>query len=135
MPSRMTPTATSSEPLRRVTIVLFWLPLAATWFMMALEGPYIAAIVARMPAAERSLAAFGVATSLAWLIESPIMMLFSAATAPVHDRASYLALRRFANVLNAIVTAGMIVLSLPPVFRFVGEGLIGLPRDISRMAN
>ena len=124
-----------SSNLRRMTIVLFWLPLAATWFMMALEGPYIAAIVARMPGAERSLAAFGVATSLAWLVESPIMMLFSAATALVQDRASYLALRRFANLLNAVVTAGMIVLSLPPVFRFVGERLIGLPHDISQMAN
>jgi hypothetical protein len=35
------------------TVILFWLPLAATWFMMALEGPYIAAIVARMPEAAR----------------------------------------------------------------------------------
>src|SRR5690348_15732959 len=76
------------------TVILFWLPLAATWFMMALEGPYVAAIVARMPEAARGLAAFGVATSLAWLIESPIMMLLSASAALVRDRASYLALRR-----------------------------------------
>src|SRR5512142_102270 len=102
--------------------------------MMAVESPYIAAIVARMPAAEQSLAAFGVATSLAWLVESPIMMLFSAATALVHDRASYVALRRFATILNATVTAAMIVLSLPPVFRFVGESLIGLPPPISALA-
>src|SRR5512143_1767923 len=110
---------TGSDHIRPRTIFLFWLPLAATWFMMAVESPYIAAIVARMPAAEQSLAAFGVATSLAWLIESPIMMLFSAATALVHDRASYLALRRFALILNSIVTAAMVILSLPPVFRFV----------------
>lgn len=123
------------DPLPRASILLFWLPLAATWFMMGLEGPYIAAIVARMPAAARSLAAFGVATSLAWLIESPIMMLFSAATALVHGRASYLALRRFANLLNALVTLAMIVLAIPPVFRFIGERLIGLPPEISRAAN
>src|SRR6185436_1177244 len=54
--------------------------------MMALEGPYIAAIVARMPEAARGLAAFGVAVSLAWLIESPIMMLLSASAALVRDR-------------------------------------------------
>ncbi len=117
------------------SIVLFWLPLAATWLMMSVEGPYIAAIVARMPAAERNLAAFGVATSLAWLIESPIMMLFSAATALVHDRASYVALRRFANLLNAAVTIAMIVLTLPPVFRLIGEKLIGLPPAISDQAH
>jgi hypothetical protein len=63
------------------------------------------------------------------------MMLLSAATALVHDRGSYLALRRFAFLLNALVTAGMIVLVVPPVFRFVGEGLIGLPPEISRLAH
>lgn len=124
----------TTTPLHRKTILLFWLPLAATWFMMSLEGPYIAAIVARLPRAAHSLAAYGVATSLAWLIESPIMMLLSAATALVRDRDSYLALRRFAFLLNALVTAGMMVLALPPVFRFVGESLIGLPPDISRLA-
>ncbi|MGZ5444699.1 MAG: hypothetical protein ACXW5U_15475 [Thermoanaerobaculia bacterium] len=121
--------------LRPTAIILFWLPLAATWLMMAVEGPYIAAIVARMPAAAHSLAAYGVATALAWLIESPIMMLLSAATALVHGRASYLALRRFAFLLNALVTAGMVLLALPPVFRFVGETLIGLPPEISRLAH
>jgi progressive ankylosis protein len=116
-------------------VILFWLPLAATWLMMAVEGPYIAAIVARMPAAAHSLAAYGVATALAWLIESPIMMLLSASTALVHGRASYLALRRFAFALNGLVTAGMLVLAIPPVFRFVGETLIGLPPEISRLAH
>lgn len=116
-------------------IVRFWLPLAATWFMMALEGPYVAAIVARMPEAVQSLAAFGVALSLAWLIESPIMMLLSASAALVRDRASYLALRRFANILNALVTAGMLLLALPPVFDFLAERLIGLPHDIARLAH
>jgi hypothetical protein len=116
-------------------VVLFWLPLAATWFMMALEGPYIAAIVARMPEAARNLAAFGVAVSLAWLVESPIMMLLSASAALVRDRASYLALRRFAHWLNAVVTLGMVVLALPPVFDFVAERMIGLPHDIARLAH
>lgn len=121
--------------LRPIDIVLFWLPLAATWLMMAVEGPYIAAIVARMPAAAHSLAAYGVATALAWLIESPIMMLLSASTALVHGRASYCALRRFAFLLNGVVTAGMIVLAVPPVFRFVGETVIGLPPEIARLAH
>jgi hypothetical protein len=127
--------ASTETPLRRKTILLFWLPLAATWFMMSLEGPYIAAIVARLPEAAHSLAAYGVATSLAWLIESPIMMLLSAAAALVRDRASYLALRRFAFLLNGVVTVGMIVLSMPAVFPFVGERLIGLPPEISRLAH
>lgn len=122
-------------PVSTRKIILFWLPLAATWFMMALEGPYVAAIVARMPEAARNLAAFGVATSLAWLIESPIMMLLSAAAALVRDRASYFALRRFAHILNALVTVGMVILALPPVFAFVAERMIGLPHDIAHLAH
>jgi hypothetical protein len=122
-------------PLTTRTVILFWLPLAATWFMMALEGPYIAAIVARMPNAARGLAAFGVAVSLAWLIESPIMMLLSASAALVRDRASYFALRRFTHLLNAVVTLGMIVLAIPPVFDVVAERLIGLPHDIARLTH
>ena len=121
--------------LRTSTIILFWLPLAATWLMMALEGPYIAAIVARMPETAHSLAAYGVATALAWLIESPIMMLLSAGTALVHGRLSYLALRRFVFLLNALVTLGMIVLALPPVFDLVAFRLIGLPPEIARLAH
>lgn len=133
----MTTSATTREPgakLRPADIILFWFPLAATWLMMGLELPYVAAIVARMPQAAYSLAAFGVATSLAWLIESPIMMLLSAATALVRDRASYLALRRFTFILNGVVTLGMMLLAVPPVFRFVGETLMGLPVEISEMA-
>lgn len=122
-------------PVSTRRIILFWLPLAATWFMMALEGPYVAAIVARMPEAARGLAAFGVATSLAWLIESPIMMLLSASAALVRDRASYFALRRFAHLLNALVTVGMAILAIPPVFDFVAERMIGLPHDIARLAH
>ncbi|HEX7707686.1 MAG TPA: hypothetical protein VF701_14610 [Thermoanaerobaculia bacterium] len=129
------PVAAKSEPLRPMAIVMFWLPLAATWLMMSVELPYIAAIVARMPEAAYGLAAFGVATSLAWLIESPIMMLLAAGAALVRDRASYLALRRFTSILNAGVTVGMLILSIPTVFRFVGERLIGLPPEISQRAH
>lgn len=129
------PSALRGNTLRALDIILFWLPLAATWLMMAIEGPYIAAIVARMPAAAQSLAAYGVATSLAWLIESPIMMLLSASTALVRDRSSYLMLRRFAFMLNGLVTLGMLILSLPAVFQFVGERAIGLPPGISRLAH
>ncbi|HEX6974629.1 MAG TPA: hypothetical protein VF147_09515, partial [Vicinamibacterales bacterium] len=70
----------------------------------------------------------------AWCVESPIMMLLSAATALVRDRGSYYALRRFAILLNLLVTAGMLTLAMPAVFRVVGETLIDLPPDISHLA-
>ena len=53
--------------LRTRSILAFWIPLAATWLMMSVEGPYVAAIIARMPDAAFNLAAYGMAFSLAWL--------------------------------------------------------------------
>lgn len=103
--------------------------------MMAAEGPYVAAIIARMPEAAYNLAAYGVAFSLAWLVESPIMMLLTASNSLVKDRPSFLALRRFTYRLNAAVTAVMLILVVPPVFRFVTGTLMGLPPEVARLVH
>jgi hypothetical protein len=117
------------------TILAFWLPLAATWLMMSIEGPYVAAIIARMPDATFNLAAYGVAFTLAWLIESPIMMLLTASNRLVRDRQSYLALRRFTWTLNAGVTAAMVIGVVPSVFDLVTLRLMGLPPGIARLVH
>ena len=103
--------------------------------MMSAEGPYVAAIIARMPDAAYNLAAYGVAFSLAWLVESPIMMLLTAANSLVSDRPSFLALRKFTFRLNAAVTAAMLIGILPPVFRFVTGTLMGLPPEVARLVH
>jgi hypothetical protein len=103
--------------------------------MMAVEGPYVAAIIARLPDATRNLAAYGVAFSFAFMSEAPVAMMMTTANALVADRRSFLALRRFSSRLNLALTAGMIVGVLPPVFRFVAGRLIGLPPDVERLAH
>ncbi len=134
-------TATLSESpaaaraLRTRFVLWFWLPLAATWLMMSVEGPYIAAIIARMPDAAYNLAAFGVAFSLSWLAESPIMMLLTASNKLVGDRQSFLATRRFAYALNAFVTLLMLVAVVPPVFSFLTATLMGLPPEVSSLVH
>ena len=55
-------------------IFLFWLPLAGTWLMMAVEGPYLAAIIARLDRPTENLAAFGVAFAFAIIIEAPVIV-------------------------------------------------------------
>jgi hypothetical protein len=127
--------AESAHSLTLRRIFLFWAPLAATWLMMAIEGPFLAAVIARLGEAKFNLAAYGVAFSLAMLIEAPIIMMMSAATALVADRGSFLALRRFAYSLNALITAVMVGLLLPPVFRFVSETLIGLPHKVASLTH
>lgn len=122
---------TTDRELRTRDVVRFWSPLAATWLMMSFEGPYIAAIIARLPRAEVNLAAYGVAFSLAWLGESPIMMLLTASNRLVHDRAAFHAVRRFMYTLNAVLTALMALATLPPVFRLLAHGVLELPPEVT----
>jgi hypothetical protein len=122
-------------PLSVGRVARFWAPLAATWLMMAAEGPFVAALIARLAEPKLNLAAWGVAIAFAMLIEAPVIMIMSAATALVRDRASFCALRRFIYVINGGVTLVMLVLLLPPVFRFVAGQLIGLPDEVVRLAH
>ena len=115
-------------------ILAFWLPLAGTWLMMAVEGPYLAAIIARLDRPTENLAAFGVAFAFAIIIEAPIIMLMAAATALVRNRHSYLALRRFAYALSVILTGVQALTVLPPVFAWIADG-VGLPPEVARLTH
>jgi hypothetical protein len=116
-------------------IFTFWLPLASTWLMMAFEGPYLAAIIARLANPTENLAAFGVAFALAVIIEAPVIMLMAASTTLVADHGSYLALRRFMLGLSVLLTAVQLVVVLPPVFNWVAISLVGLPPEVARLAH
>jgi len=116
-------------------ILIFWLPLAATWLMMAIEGPLLAAIIARLPNPKFNLAAYGVAFSLALIVEAPIIMLLSSSVALARDKDSYLKLRKFAIILNCIITVVMIILILPPVFKFISQDLMNLPDKVAELAH
>jgi len=121
----------SDTPLTQARIFRFWLPLAATWLMMAAEGPFLAAVIARLAEPTYNLAAYGVAFSLALVVEAPVIMLMSAATALARNRLSYLRLRTFTHILNAAVTLAMGIALLPPVFSSIALGLIGLPTEVA----
>ncbi len=114
-------------------IFRFWLPLAATWLMMSVEGPFLAAIIARLAAQEINLAAYGVAFAFALIAESPIIMLMSASTALCRDRESYRKLRNFSVILSVIVTVLLAIFLLPPIFNLVILKLIGLPTEIGTL--
>ncbi len=125
----------TDRPLSLARVVRFWLPLAGTWLMMSLEGPLLAAVIARLADPVRNLAAYGVAFSLAMIVEAPVIMMLSAATALVRDGDSYRRLRSFSRRLNATVTAVLVVLVLPPVFHVVADGLLGLTPDLAGRAH
>ncbi len=112
-------------------IFLFWAPLAATWLMMSVEGPFLAALIARLALPKFNLAAFGVAFSFALIVEAPIIMLMSASTALVHNRHDYLTLRNYTFMLNSVITVFMVFGLVPQVFHFIAQDLIGLPQKIA----
>lgn len=114
-------------------ILLFWVPLAATWLMMAAEGPFLSAVIARLPDPKFNLAAWGVAFAFAVLVEAPVIMLMSAATALVEDATSYRRLRNFANGLNAGATVLLLVVLVPPVYRLLAGTLLGLPDRVAEL--
>ena len=112
----------------------FWGPLALTWLMMAAEQPFLIAFIARMSDAKFNLAAFGIAGSFAMIIESPVIMLMSASTALVTGANSYRILKKFTDILNAVITLIQLVLIIPFFFTRIVTGLMEVPEDVAEIA-
>jgi len=102
---------------------------------MSIENPYLTAVIARMAEPKYNLAAYGVAFSLALIIEAPVIMMMSASTALVKGSYSFHKLRRFTYILNFVLTAFMILLVIPPVFYFVAQDLVGLPDKVAGLTH
>ncbi|MGB2983166.1 MAG: hypothetical protein WBC63_04810, partial [Candidatus Bipolaricaulia bacterium] len=79
-----------SGRLTTAGVVRTWWPLAASWMLMALEGPAINVVVARLANPKIHLATYGsLVFPLALFIEAPIIMLLAASTALCKDWAAY----------------------------------------------
>lgn len=124
-----------TTPLTYGKIFRFWLPLAATWLMMAAEGPFLAAIIARLTAEQLNLAAYGIAYAIALVAESPVIMLMSASTALCRDRNSYRMLRNFSLALSLAVSLLLALFLLPAVFNLFARQLLGLPVAIADLSH
>ena len=124
----------TTAPLKTRRILVFWMPLAGTWLMMAVEGPFLAAVIARLPDAAPNLAAYGVAFAFAIIVESPVIMFMSASTALVNNRDSYLVFRRFTIALSALMTGVMVIIVMPPVFDTLASWL-NLPVAVASLTH
>lgn len=137
-PSDRGPGGTAHAPERSAPspadIFRFWLPLAATWLMMAAEGPFVSALVARLPEPKYNLAAFGVALALAFVAEAPILMMLATTTALARDRESLQRVGRFSFLMNGAATAAMVFIALPPVFGFLASRVLALPPPVADRA-
>jgi hypothetical protein len=115
-------------------MLALWLPLAASIVMMVLEPSIINIGLGRTSAAELALAAYGVAFSLALLVEAPILMLLDASVARAADRAAFGLIRRFAFGLGILVTAVGLIVSLTPLYGLIVEDLMNIPASIAAEA-
>jgi hypothetical protein len=79
------------------------------------------------------LAAHGVAFAFALVVEAPVIMIMSASTALANNAVNYRRLRNFTFSMNAVVTAVLLVLLLPPVFDFIIRELIAVPEEVARL--
>jgi hypothetical protein len=99
--------------------------------MMSLEGPFLAAIIARLADPKFNLAAHGVAFAFALLVEAPVIMIMSASTALVDNATNFKRLRKFTYSLNAAVTGAMLLILVPPLYAFVMRDVIALPKEVA----
>ncbi len=111
-----------------------WMPLAASIVMMVLEPSIINIGLGRTADPELALAAYGVAFSLALLVEAPILMLLDASVARSDSRSAFVLLRRFAVGLGLGVTAIGLIVSLTPLYGMIVEGLMNIPADVAARA-
>ena len=121
-------------PLTTSRIFWVWLPMAATWIMMSVEGLLVAAVVARLPDATVNLAAFGVAFAFALILEAPIIMMLSASTALCKDREAFRSLRRFGATLNLGLTLLMLAWTLSPLYPWVAQTVMSLDPKVAELS-
>ena len=114
--------------MRRITRT--WWPLAAGWFLMTVEIPFISAIIARYPDPQISLATWGLVFSVALILASPAMMLLSASTALSRDWNSYRKVGNYMWAISAILTALHALIALTPLFDVIVVGLMAVPPEI-----
>lgn len=117
--------------MRQRYIFAFWLPLFASWLLMTAEGPFVSAIINRMPDEVVMLAAQGIVVALAVTIESPIINLLATSTALVKDRGSYLLMRRFTIHWMVFLTIVSALLAFTPLFNLVVVRLMGTPPPVA----
>jgi hypothetical protein len=126
------PATTDESPALTLRhIARIWWPLTLSWIIMAIEGPMVFAMAARLADPEINLAALGgIVRAVTFAIESPLLMLLTASAALSKDWESYCRLRRYTWIGIGIFTVIYMIVALTPVYDWVTRDLIGAPGEI-----
>ena len=101
-----------------------------SWFMITVEQPILAAVVARSEEPKVQLAAWGLAFSLILVLSAPSISMLAASTALSRDRESYRRGRQYMIRLSVGLTAVHFLLAFTPLFDIVVFGLISAPPEL-----
>jgi len=115
-------------------MLALWAPLAASIAMMVLEPSIINIGLGRTLRPEMALAAYGVAFSLALVIEAPILMLLDTSVARSVNREAFAIIRRITVILGLLVVVLGVVVSLTPLYDLIVVNLMNIPADIADRA-
>ena len=111
-------------------ILRLWLPLAAMWLLMSLEQPTLSAVIARLPEAKLNLAAYGLTFALALIVESPIIMFLTLATALARSRQAYHRLMHFTHLMAGGLTVLHLLLGLTPLYAWILREVVRAPAEV-----
>ena len=130
MPQLNQPT-TSAQRLSLGAVASTWWPLAASWLLMGVEMPIVAAVLGRLPEAEVQLAAFGgVVFPMALIIEAPVIMLLAASVRLSNSPENFRFMQRFSRVLGISLTALHGLIAFTPLFDILVVPLIDPPEAV-----
>lgn len=110
----------------------FYVPVAASWLLMAFEGPIIYFFVNRLPeTTDVTRAALGVVIGLSIWIESPVIGLLSTSTTLSRNRQHYLQLRRFTVHICLVVSVVAAVIALTPLYDLIVRSWMNQPDAVA----
>ena len=112
----------------------FWLPLALSWMMMIVALPITSIAISRLADPAVHLAAYGITFDLAFLLESPIIMLLSVSVALTRDQASYRLLRQVTLWISGVMTGVFAIVAFTPAYDPIVAGIIGVPEEVAAQA-
>lgn len=101
---------------------------------MTAELVVVVAVIARMPAAELQLAAWGVVFAIATVVQAPAQALLPTSTALAHDAAAFRRLRGYAWAVLLAVSALHLALVVTPAYDALLGGAMGLPPEVRAAA-
>ena len=123
------------ETIRLSVLLRFLLPLAITLMARDLAGPFVNGGMARMPGATETLAGFGLAWGLVFLVASPLSMVSQLSLVLAKNEASHRRLRSWVAGGGIFLCGAVAILAVTPlggwvlsVLHAVDEGLAGQTR-------